>query len=380
MLSLIKQLAAAGAVAGVLLGGWFWLAPDGSGPTGGPGMAGRGGGGTPLVVVAEVERTALVERFRAIGSSAAIQSISVHPQASGEVVELAVAAGDRVRAGDVLVRLDAAAETLSLERAAVDVEEAQLRFNRFQQLRPSGAVSVSQLDEARLALASARASAATAELALERRTVRAPFDGFVGLPRVTVGERVDSGTVLLTLDDRSSLHVDLDLPERLAGQVQLGQLLEATTASVQDTTFQALVAALDSRVDTATRSLRVRAEIPNEADLLRPGMSFSLSLDLTGDRQLSVPPMAVQWERDGPFVWRIRDDVAERAPILLIQRQLDRVVLTSEALVDGDLVAVEGLHRLRSGVRVETRRQGTAPAGDNGPATVPGVAAAPTAG
>lgn len=373
MLSLTRQILAAAVLIGVLGGGWWLLQPtDDAGPAAGRGFR----GGPPTVVVAAVEAAPLVERFRGIGSAGAVHSISVFPQASGEVVELAVSAGDRVAAGAMLVRLDDAVETLSLERAEVDVEDARLRFNRIQQLRPSGAVSASQMDEARLALASAEASAATARLALERRTVRAPFDGVVGIPRVSIGERVDGSTALLTLDDRSSLYVDLDLPERLAGQVQLGQLLEATTASLPGARFEAVVAALDSRVDTATRSLQVRAEIPNDDDLLRPGMSFSLTLDLTGGQQLSVPPMAVQWERDGPFVWRVRDGVADRASIELIQRQEDRVIVGGEALTVGDLVAVEGLHRLRSGVSVETR---PTDGPNGGPRTDdPAVADAPT--
>lgn len=373
MLSLTRQILAAALLIGVLGGGWWLLQPtDDAGPAAGRGFR----GGPPTVVVAAVEAAPLVERFRGIGSAGAVRSISVFPQASGEVVELAVSAGDRVAAGAMLVRLDDAVETLSLERAEVDVEDARLRFNRIQQLRPSGAVSASQMDEARLALASAEASAATARLALERRTVRAPFDGVVGIPRVSIGERVDGSTPLLTLDDRSSLYVDLDLPERLAGQVQLCQLLEATTASLPGARFEAVVAALDSRVDTATRSLQVRAEIPNDDDLLRPGMSFSLTLDLTGGQQLSVPPMAVQWERDGPFVWRVRDGVANRASIELIQRQEDRVIVGGEALTVGDLVAVEGLHRLRSGVSVETR---PTDGPNGGPRTGdPAVADAPT--
>ncbi len=112
--------------------------------------------------------------------------------------------------------------------------------------------------------------------------------------------------------------------------------------------FEGQVTQIDNRVDAATRTLRLRAELPNDDDLLRPGMSFKVRLALPGAPHLQVPDLALQWGRDGGHVWVLRDGKAEQVPVQLVRR-LEGTVLIDGALQPGEPVVVEGVQRLRPG-------------------------------
>lgn len=351
MLSLVKQGLLALGVIGVLAGGWALTSHRGDAALdGGDRARATRAAFTDIAVRTLPVETAITERgFEGIGTAEALRSVVLFPGTSGHVVELAVAAGDRVAAGDLVLRLDDDDERVALDRARVEVEEAEQTLGRYERLEPTGAISASQADQARLAVARARTTVAAAELALARRSVRAPFAGVVGLPQVTIGDRVDAGTALLSLDDRSSLIVGFELPERLAGLVLPGQEVRARAASGM--AVEGVIDVTDSRLDPATRSLRVRARLPNHDDRLRPGMSFAIRLAFEGETHPAVPSLALQWARDGAYVWRVRDEVAERVPVEIVQRRPDSV-LVEAALESGDVIVVEGIQRLRQGMRV----------------------------
>jgi RND family efflux transporter MFP subunit len=345
--SLIVLLLAIGAVGGWY--GWQGRADEAAAP--GASRAQQPPAPAPVVVEAVrfASDAAIIE---AIGTGTARRAVELTPEAAGRVVAILFEAGERVAADAPLLHLDAEDERLALRLAEVTLDAARQQLERYERAAPSGAVSAAEVDAARTALDAAKIEVQQAELALAERTLRAPFAGKTGIPTVDVGDRVGEMTVVGTLDDVASLLVDFEVPEAFLAGVRRGASLELATWAWPGERFEGIVAAIGSRVDPIARTLPVRAEVDNGEGLLKPGMSFTVRLPLAGERFPSVPSIAVRWEREGAFVWRVVEGRAERVSVDVLKRS-DGWVLVDAALEAGDRVVVEGLQRLRPGRAVE---------------------------
>lgn len=330
----------------------------GPGPAAGPGGPGRGG--PAPVVVAAVEPAVTDDRVLSIGTGEAARSLTVLPRSSGMVTAIGFTPGAAVAAGAPLITLDDEAERIALEKAEVALADARAKVERYERLSSSAAISPVERDAARSALAAAELEMRQARLDLDRRTVTAPFAGIAGLTDFGVGDMVSPATEIVTLDDRGHLTVTFRVPEAFAARVALGQVVTATTPARPGETFAGSVTALGSRVEADSRTLVVEARIANAGDMLRPGMSFLVSLAFPGRSYPSVPALALQWDREGAFVWRVNGGKVERVGVAIAERRADRVLVTG-ALAPGDPVVVEGVLRLRAGAEVAV--QPPAPAG-----------------
>ncbi|GGK41989.1 efflux RND transporter periplasmic adaptor subunit [Salinarimonas ramus] len=328
---------------------------------GGPGGPRRGGFGPSPVVVGEVRSAREETRLDTIGTAEAARSVTLFAPDDGRIVEILFAPGDAVTAGAPLMRLDDRAERIALERARITAELARDRAARFEQLAQSRSASTVQLEEAQAELAQARTDVEAAELALERRTLEAPFSGRLGLSQVEIGQRVTTQTPVVALDDRGRILVRFPVPERLAARVARGDVVETTTAAYPQETFPATITEIDSRVDPDSRALAVRAEIANDADRLRPGMSFTVTLAFPGAERVAVPAQALQWDREGAYVWRVNEGAASQVRVSVAGR-VDGNVLVEGGVAPGESVVVEGVQRLREGAPVEVAGEAAIPA------------------
>ncbi|MGF1447001.1 MAG: efflux RND transporter periplasmic adaptor subunit [Pikeienuella sp.] len=283
-----------------------------------------------------------------VGTARAQRSVMLRAEAEGRVVERALAANARFEAGDVLMKLDDTTERLALELAETRLAEAQRIRDRFSRLQTTGAATAVRLDEVITAAEIARIEVARARRALWERTLRAPFAGVSGLPAFEPGDWIDSESEIASFDDRSVLLVEIDLPEVVLARVSPGRPVEARTPGHPDRVFLGEIAAIDSRIDAESRTAKLRVAIPNGADLLRPGASFTIRLTLEGGRYPAVPELALQFSRAGLYVWRVVAGTAERVDVRLIRRRAGTVLVEGD-LADGDLVVVEGTQRLRPG-------------------------------
>lgn len=299
----------------------------------------------------------------AVGSALASHAVIVYPAVAGEIERVTFSAGQRVKEGELLVQLVDRAERIAADQAEARVAAAARLLKRYEETRGSGAISDSVLDEARLALRSAELELAQAREALRDRTVRAPFSGVVGIVRVDPGNRVTTTTALTTLDRRDPLSVAFQVPEPFLGRLQHGQEVALETVAFPGRSFTGTLTRIDSRVDPVTRTLTVRADVPNPDDLLRPGMSFSVRLALPGEPVLRVPELAVQWGREGSHVWVVRDGLGHKVPVRVVRR-LDAVVLVDGELRAGEPVVLEGFHRLRPQRPVQIVQERTIEADD----------------
>lgn len=294
-------------------------------------------------------RATLVE---AVGTSRALQSVTLYPEVSGEVDAVLFKTGEQVEAGQPLVRLDARDQRLAVELAEVELAEAERLYSRYKRSEGAGAVTESTLDEARSAADRARIALERARVNLTYRTITAPFRGHLGITELDAGARVDPSTPVASLDDRSELLVTFTVPELFYGQVEPGQMLELSTWNNDSVRNQGEVIDVDSRVDPQTRSFTVRARVPNPKDRLRPGMSFRVKLQLAGDEFPLIPEVALQWGGDGAYLWAIQDGRAQRVAATIVQR-LPGQILVDARLPRGSVVVTEGVQRLREGQPVD---------------------------
>lgn len=328
--------------------------------------AGPAGGGTPraavAVVAVRVELEQLTDQVAAIGDGRAYRSVSVRSDVAGRVAEVLITSGEAVSEGDVLVRLDDAAERIALEKARLTLADAEDELTRVRTLSQTGAATGVRRQSAELAEKAALLGVDQAEFELSQKVIRAPIGGWVGLLDIEVGDRISNQDVLAVLADRSRILVDFRVPERLTSQVRPGVAFEAEPLAMRGHTLTGQIVAVDNVIDRASRTLRVQGEIANADDTLRSGMAFSVRMAFDGPVLPSVPALAVQWTSEGAFVWAVREDKVRRVPVSILRRTADRA-LVDGALSEGDLIVVEGVQNLRPGIEVVTQQaQSTATA------------------
>lgn len=318
---------------------------------GGQGGGGRGGARAMVVVTAPVAMATINDKLSAIGEGAATQSVTVMSPATGTLRELRVSPGQEVAANDVIGVLDADAQEIAAERARLAFTDAETALTRTNELaRANNATSVS-VAAAQLAYDNARLELQNAELELTRRTITTPIAGTVGLFQVSAGNAVTAQSIVTTIEDISSIKVSFWVPERYAPSITVGMPLQASAVALPGITIAGTVSAVDNRIDTASRTLKVEAKIPNEDGRLRPGMSFSVSLGFAGEEFPAVDPLAIQWSSDGSYLWKYVDGKVERTPVEIIQRNSDGVLVKAE-LAAGDQVVTQGVQQLNPGATV----------------------------
>jgi RND family efflux transporter MFP subunit len=307
------------------------------------------------VVAAPIGYATINDRLSAIGTGRALNSVQVTPFATGRLTEILVGSGAHVERGDIIARLDSEGEEISLDRARIALKDAEARMQRVAALRTSNTVTAVQVTEAELSVSNAQLAVRDAELSLNRRSVAAPISGIIGIIPVSAGNYVTSQTEIATIDDRSSLVIDFWVPERFATVLSVGQAVTAASIARPDETVLGTVSAVDSRVDAQSRTLHVQARIDNSADVLRAGMSFQVSMTFPGDSYPSVNPLAIQWGTEGAYVWLVEEGRTRRAPISIIQRNTDSVLVSGDFGQAGSVVT-EGLHAVREGAEVRLVR------------------------
>lgn len=295
----------------------------------------------------ERERT----RVDSVGTAQAIRSVSIYPAVADEVTQVNFNAGDKVEAGAVLVKLDARRQEIAVARATLELMDAERTLDRLKQSRENGAVPQSDVDEAEIARDLIEVQLDEAETNLEDRMIRAPFAGVVGITDVEVGDRVTTTTMITTLDKRDQLLVDFRAPEAASELLRNRAELSVQPWQNRSAEIPAKVINVDSRIDSASRTLRAQAVIDNQDDLYRPGMSFRVRLQIQGDSYAVIPESALSWGADSAYVWIADDKEAKRVEVQIKQRLEGRILVAGELSL-GDVLITEGIQSLRNGQSV----------------------------
>lgn len=304
------------------------------------------------VVTAAASQVEWSDRIGALGTARASESVVVTAKVTETVARVNFDDGDYVTEGQLLVDLTGRAEVASLEEAQANYTESLQQFRRQAELVEAGTIARSQLDTlvATRDANKARMDAIRARLA--DRVIVAPFEGVLGFRQVSPGTLVTPGTPIVTLDDVSPINLDFSVPERFLADLAAGQTVRARSAAWPEQEFVGEVSNVGSRVDPVTRSVVVRAEIPNDNRRLRPGMLLTLDLVLPARSTIIIPELALTQVGESQTVMRVRaDDTVEEVSVRSGARR-DGDVEIVEGLAPGDRIVVEGVVKLRPGMSV----------------------------
>jgi len=364
------------------------------GSAGGPGGAGGGGGGGPGgagggpkgpvgVEIVAAKTGTVQDLVAAVGTLRANESVVIKPEIAGRIAKLGFSDGERIRAGRVMVQLDTSVPAAELEQVRAERALALAKYERAVELAEKNFVSAQARDEAGANLQVVDARLALARARLEKSSILAPFGGIVGLRNVAPGDFVKDGAELVTLEDTSSMKVDLRLPERVIGRLRRGQLLEISVEALPGRTFKASIDALDATVDANGRSILVRGRIPNTDEILRAGM-FARAQVVLSERNDAVLAPEESIVPQGPdlFVWRVTEGKASKIKVKAGVRR-DAQVEILEGLAGGESIVIAGQLKLnRDGQEVKiidpSKRPGGGQGGPGGPGGPPAAPVAPT--
>ncbi|MFE8070052.1 efflux RND transporter periplasmic adaptor subunit [Marinobacteraceae bacterium S3BR75-40.1] len=312
------------------------------------------------VEATRVEQSSWTPATKAVGSTRAVNGIAVANEVPGVVKELQFESGQQVEEGDVLVRLDAATDRAALNTRKAEAQLARQEFQRFTNLLPKKAVSQSQFDEAKANYEAAKARVVEAEAQLEKKVIRAPFSGIVGLRQVDLGEFLSVGRPIVEINMLDPMYVDYTLSEKELANVKVGDRVEVTVAAYPDQVFTGTVSAINSSVNAQSRTVQLRATLKNPESQLRPGMFANVSTIRDQQRELlTIPRTAISYNTYGDYVYLIAENdqgqlAAQRRSVKTGETR-DGQVEILEGLKAGDRVVNAGLLRLRNGQPVEVQ-------------------------
>jgi membrane fusion protein (multidrug efflux system) len=324
----------------------------------------KGGKRPPPVVRVEPASTMrFVDTIEAVGTASANEQVTLAAPVTERLLRLGFDDGDFVRKGQMIAVLNQAQETAQLQEAQARARVAQQNLSRVSILREKGFATKSSYDEQIAAAAAARAQSAEASASISERVITAPFSGFASLRTISPGAVVSSGTAIATISDISTIKLDFPVPETLLSTLRPGLTIAAVAAAYPEQPFRGQIATVDPVIDPNTRSVMVRARLPNPDGRLKPGMLLTVAIETTPRLGLSVPELAVVGEGDGRFVYVVdAGGTARRTPVRTGLRSAGRVEIL-EGLKPGQKVVTEGVVKLTDGMKVRLAGTGNAAPG-----------------
>jgi len=306
----------------------------------------------PGVIVSEAQIKPFPLSAEALGNARANEAVEIRPEITAAVVEILFEEGQAVAAGDILVRLESSEPLANLAAAKAALIDSDSQFRRSQELFKTRVVSESQLQQLEAQRDADLAAVNAAQARLEHTVIRAPFAGQLGLRRVSLGSIVSPSTVITTLDDTSSIKLDFNVPEVFLSRLAPGLTVTAHSAAWPETSFSGTVTAIDTRVDPVSRTVTVRALLPNSDRRLRAGMFLTVTVLKEDVESLMIPEQALVPERSNQYVFVVGpDNVVERRLVETGRRRPGEVEIR-EGLEAGERVITEGTQKARPGQRV----------------------------
>jgi membrane fusion protein (multidrug efflux system) len=302
------------------------------------------------------------DSLTAIGSIAAVQGVTVTPEIPGVVREIAFESGAVVSKGDLLVRLDISSEEAQLRALEAQEELARLNVVRERTLRGENMIPQSELDTAEATLKQTKANADGVRATIEKKTLRAPFSGRLGIRLVNLGQYLEAGKPIVSLQSLAPIYADFSLPQQELARLKTGMRVRVTTDAYPDRRFDGTLTALNPDLDPSTRSVGLQATFDNPDQLLRPGMFARVEVLLPEEQNvLVIPATSVLSAPYGDSVYVIEPKPAgtNGAPGLTVRQQIIRTgrargdfLAVESGLKPGDRIVSSGIFKLRNGMAV----------------------------
>ena len=310
-------------------------------------------------VVTEEKWTA---SMTAVGSISAVQGVTITAELPGLVREIPFEAGAVVAKGAVLVRLDTATEEAQLRALEAQAELARLNLERSRTLRAEKTVSEAELDAAEATYKQTRANADAVRVTIEKKTVRAPFAGQLGVRQINLGQNLESGRPIVSLQSLDSVYADFGLPQQELSRLRPGMKVQVTTDAYPGQTFTGSLTVINPDLNASTRMVGLQATLPNPEQRLRPGMFARIEV-LQPEEQtvLVIPATAVLSAPYGDSVYVIEPKPAagDGKAGLVVRQQIVRLgrgrgdfLTVQSGLKAGEQVVSSGVFKLRNGASV----------------------------
>jgi len=298
--------------------------------------------------------------LKAVGSLKAVQGVEVSTDLAGIVREIAFRSGQTVKKGDVLVRLDTKQEEAQLKAAEAAAELARVTLNRQRDLLGKRATSQSDYDTAAANADQAAATVDQVKALIARKTIVAPFDGVLGLRQVDIGQYLDVGKTIVSLESQDPIYVEFSLPQHDLDQVTIGGKIRISAPGLKGDQREGEITAVNSKLDESTRNIQVEATLPNKDGELRSGMFVQVEILLPEQKGvIAIPASAVVYAPYGNSVFIVNETPAEGGSAKTVTQKFvklgpsrgDQVSVLS-GVSEGDVVVSSGGFKLSGGMEV----------------------------
>jgi membrane fusion protein, multidrug efflux system len=313
--------------------------------------------------------------INAIGTVAAVRGVTVSADLPGIVDQVLFESGDAVREGQTLAILDTRQEQAQMAAAEAQRVLARLNFNRMQELLDQQVISKAEYDSATAQSRETEARVGEIRAAIERKTIRAPFSGILGIRQVNKGQYLAGGDPLVALQSLNPIYVNFGVPQQAIGQVRVGRRMRIATENLGNLTFDGRVTAIDSVVDATTRNIQVQATLANSDGKLRPGMFVQTEMVLGANQPvIALPASAISYAPYGDSVFIVSDMKDDKGHAYRgVRQQIVRLgpargdqVAVLSGVARGDEVVTSGVFRLRNGAAVQINNK-VKPANNSAP-------------
>ncbi len=310
---------------------------------------------TPVITATAVKQD-FSDVVEALGTLKANNSVTITSTVTELVTAVHFTDGQRVKQGDLLVSMDISDEEALLQEERARLGEARRLVKRLKPLAAQNATSKSALDAQKSIVSVAEAKIRGIQSQIDKRLIKAPFDGLVGLLDISVGTLAQPGFELATLDDDVTMKMDFSVPERHLSYLMKGLKIEASTQAFPEKKFTGEIASINSRINPATRSVVVRAIVQNPDQLLKPGILMRIKLATQPRTSLLIPEEAITASATEQRVFKIitKENSASVAETqIVIGTRYDGKIEVLSGLIEGDQVVIHGTLRIKGGDSVE---------------------------
>ncbi len=312
------------------------------------------------VATATAQNEIWQQTIHAVGSLNAVQGIVLTAELDGKVTEIAFESGAEVKAGDLLLRQDVSSELAQLADAEARAVLARINYERARDLRAQGANAQAELDAALATANSAEASIAAIKAVIDKKTLRAPFDGHLGIRSVNFGQFLNGGNAIVPLFSLDPIYVDFSLPQQQITTLAVGQEVKISIDAFAGKIFAGKITAINPQMDAGTRNVRAQATLTNPDGRLRPGMFAKVEVVLPqADNFVTLPATAISFNPYGDSVFVVEEDKAAKSGLVVRQRfvrvgpRRGSQVAILQGVEAGNQVVVGGLTKLSEGAAVE---------------------------
>lgn len=327
---------------------------------------GQGRSGNPsaarstVVVTEKVDVHEISQSLTLIGKLEAKESVVISPEVSGKIDAIKVSANQNVTRGQLLIQLNDDKVRAALAEAQAYLKDEQRKLEEFKRLAKRGAITQTEIDAQQASVDIANARLEAEKASLRDMNIAAPFDGTVGFIDFSRGKMVSAGSELLTLDNLTTMQLDLNVPERYLPLISEGMEVNAASNAWGGEVFNGKVVGVDTRINSETLNLRVRINFANSGSKLKPGMLMSANLEFPPIQAPIVPVQSLQYSGTKRYVYVVDENNKAHKTEVILGARVENEVVIEKGLEVGDRIVVQGLVNMRDGASVSELGEQTA--------------------